>query len=94
LPGQQAVHGVGGDTLGGMDGAGIAETRRGENVVGGQPDSALTLVVPHSQVALFADMGDSPAVAVFDPVVGREAESAVVASGDDHIADTCLVSIG
>ena len=34
LPGQQAVHGVGGDALGGMDGGGVAETGRGADVVG------------------------------------------------------------
>jgi hypothetical protein len=28
LPGQQAVHGVGGDALGGVDGGGVAETGR------------------------------------------------------------------
>jgi hypothetical protein len=49
--------------------------------------------VSHSQVAAFADMGDSPTVAVLDPVVGCQAESAVVGAGDDHISDTCLVSI-
>ena len=50
-------------------------------------------VVSHGKVAAFADMGDSPAVAVFDPIGGGEAESAVVAAGDDHIADTGPVSI-
>ena len=39
LPGQQAVHGVGGDALGGVDGGGIAETGRGRDVVGGEPDA-------------------------------------------------------
>ena len=29
MPGQQAVHGVGGDALGRMDGGGVAETGRG-----------------------------------------------------------------
>ena len=37
--------------------------------------------------------GDGPAVSVFDPVVGGEAESAVVGAGDDHVADTGLVPI-
>ena len=40
LPGQQAVHGVGGDALGGMDGGGVAETGRGAHIVGRQPDGA------------------------------------------------------
>ena len=38
LPGQQAVHGVGGDALGGVDRGGIAETGRLADIVGGQPD--------------------------------------------------------
>jgi hypothetical protein len=50
--------------------------------------------VSHGQVAAFADMGDGPTVAVFDPVGWGEAKSAVVAAGDDHIADTALVAIG
>ena len=40
LPGDQAVHGVGGDALGGVDGGGVAELGRGADVVGGQPDGA------------------------------------------------------
>ena len=46
-----------------------------------------------SQVAAATYMSDGPAVSVFDPVVGGEAESAVVGAGDDHIADTGLVPI-
>ena len=34
--------------------------------------------MPDSQVAVFADLGDGPAVTVFDPVGGGEAELAVV----------------
>ena len=94
LPGQQAVHGVGGDALGGVDGGGIAETGRGRDVVGGQPDGEVAAGVPHGQVAVAADVGDGPAVAVLDPVGGGEAEPAVVAAGDDHIADTGPVSVG
>ena len=41
-----------------------------------------------------ADAGDGPPVAVLDPVGGGEAESAVVAAGDDHISDTGLVAVG
>ena len=92
-PVTQAVHRVGGDALGGVDGGGVAETGRGADVVGGQPDGAVTAVVPHGQVAASADLGDGPAVAVLDPVGWREAESAVVAAGDDHIADTGLVPV-
>ena len=50
--------------------------------------------VAYGEVALFADVGDGPAVAVFDPVGGGESESAVVAAGDDHVADTGLIAVG
>ena len=92
-PGDQAVHGVGGDTLGGMDGGGVAETGRGLDVAGRQPDGAVAGGVPRGQVALLTDMGDGPPVTVLDPVGGREAESTIVGAADDHVADTALVPI-
>ena len=46
------------------------------NIVGWQPDGAVTSVVSNGQVAVLADMDDGPTVSVFDPVVGSEAESA------------------
>jgi hypothetical protein len=94
LPGQQAVHCVGGDALGGVDGGGIAETSRAADVVGGQPDGALTLVVPDSQTTASTGMGDGPPVAVLDPVRGSESKPAVVGPGDDHISDTRLIAVG
>ena len=94
LPGQEAVHGVGGDALGRMDGAGIAETGRGAHIVNGQPDGQLAAVVPDGEVTAPADAGDGPPVAVLDPVGGGESESAVVAAGDDHISDASLVPVG
>src|SRR5215218_8737243 len=39
-------------------------------------------------------MSDNPTVTVLDPVGWCEAESAVVAAGDDHIADTGPVPVG
>ena len=94
LPGEQAVHGVGGDALGGVDGGGVAEAGRLADIVGRESDGELAAGVPDGQVALFADMGDGPAVAVLDPVGGGEAESAVVGAGDDHISDTGPVPVG
>jgi hypothetical protein len=73
LPGQQAVHGVGGDALRGMDGAGIAETSRGAHIVNWQPDGQLAAVVPDREVTAPPDAGDGPPVAVFDPISGGEA---------------------
>ena len=88
------MHGVGGDALGGVDGAGIAETGGVLDVVGGQPDGEPAAVMSDCEVAVLADSGDGPAVAVFDPVGGGEAESPVVAAGDDHIPGTGLVPVG
>ena len=88
------MHGVGGDALGGVDGGGVAETGRLADIVGGESDGEAAAVVSDSQVAVSADMGDGPAVAVFDPVGGGEAESSVVAAGDDHISDTGPVPVG
>ena len=64
------------------------------DVVGGEPDGEVAAVVSDGQVAVSADCGDGPAVAVFDPVGGGEAESAVVGAGDDHVSDTGPVSVG
>ena len=89
----ESVHGVGGDALGAVDGGGVAQAGRGLDVVGGEPDGELAAVVSDGQVAVPADCGDGPAVAVLDPVGGGEAESAVVGAGDDHIADTGLVPV-
>jgi hypothetical protein len=88
------VHGVGGDTLGSVNGGGIAETGRGAHIVERQPDGEVATVVADRQVTAPADTGDGPPVAVFHPVGGTESESAVVAARDDHISDTGLISIG
>ena len=39
------MHGVGGDALGGVDGAGVAETGRVTDIVGRQPDGELAAVM-------------------------------------------------
>jgi len=75
LPGQQAVHGVGGDALGTMDGGGIAETGRCADIVDRQSNGQVAAVVPDREVTALADAGDGPAVAVFDPVGGCESEA-------------------
>ena len=90
----EAVHGVGRDALGAVDGGGVAEPGGAADVVGGEPDGEPAAVVPDGQAAVLADVGDGPAVAVLDPVGGGESEAAVVAAGDDHIADTGLVAVG
>jgi hypothetical protein len=77
-----------------MDGGGIAEPGRLADIAGGESDREVAAGVPDGQVALFADMGDRPAVAVLDPVGGGESEPAVVGPGDDHISDTRLVAVG
>ena len=94
LPSSEPVHRVGGDALGSVDGGGVAETGRLADIGGGEPDREVAAGVPYGQVALLADMGDGPAVPVLDPVGGGEAQSAVVAAGDDHISNTGPVSVG
>ena len=93
LSGDQAVHRVGGYALSAMDGSGIAQPGRGLNVVGGQPCGEVAAGVSDDQISEATYSSDGPAVTVFDPVVGREAEPAVVAASDDHIADTGLVAV-
>jgi hypothetical protein len=77
-----------------MDRGGVAETGRGVDVVGWQPDREVAAGVPHGQVALFADLGNGPAVPVLDPVGGVKAQPAVVGPGDDHVSDAGLVPVG
>ena len=95
LPGHQAVHGVGGDALGGVDGGGVAESGRGcERSRRAAGRCSWLRVCRTVRSPLLADVGDGPAVTVLDPIGGGEAESAVVAAGDDHISDTGLVPVG
>ena len=85
------MHRVGGEALGRVDGGGIAETGRLADIVGGESDHEVATGVPHGEPAVVAHCGDGPTVPVFDPVGGGEAQSVVVAAGDDHISDTGLV---
>ena len=94
LPGDQAVHRVGGDALGGVDGGRIPELGRLGHVVGGQPGGEVAAGVPDGEVAVSADVGDGPPVAVLHPITAAESEAAVVAAGDDHIADAGQVPVG
>src|SRR4029453_2944039 len=77
-----------------MDGSGIAQTGRGTDVAGGQPQGAVAAGMPHSQVTLFGDVGDDPPVAVLNPIGGAQSEPSVVGAGDDHISDTGLIAVG
>ena len=47
----QAMHGVGGDALGAVDGGGVAKAGRGLNVVGGEPCGEVAVAVSDGQVA-------------------------------------------
>ena len=82
--GQDGVAGVDGLALGGVDGAGVAELDVLGDVVGGQGDAPAGLRVPDVECAVGTDRGDGPAVAVGDPVGGRQREATVVAAGDDR----------
>ena len=49
LPGQQAVHGVGGDALGAVDGGGVTESGRGRDVIRGELALELAAAVPDGE---------------------------------------------
>jgi hypothetical protein len=51
--------------LGGVDRGRVAKTGGGLDVVGGQPDIEPAAVLSDFEVAVSADSGDGPAVAVF-----------------------------
>jgi hypothetical protein len=93
LPSSEPVHGVGGDALGGMDGAGVAEARGSVDVVGRQSDRAVAAVVYDGESAVVGHCGNRPAVAVLNPLVSGQAEPSVVPAGDDHISDTGPISV-
>ena len=57
-------------------------------------DGEPAAVVPDSQLSVPTDMGDGPAVAVFDPVGRGQPEPSVVRAGDDHISDARWISVG
>ena len=81
VAGDQAVHGVGGDPLGGVNRGGVAQFHGIAYVAGGQLDGAATPDVLYPQPAVSMSGEDGPAVAVFHPVGGGGAESAVIAYG-------------
>jgi len=92
--GGQAVHAVGGDALGGVHGARVAELGGLGDVIAGQSHGAVVLGVLDGQVAAVVDLQDGPAVAVLHPVGGRGAQPAVVLAGDDQLPDRRLVAVG
>src|SRR5215204_3143990 len=49
--------------------------------------------MPDGEPTAALDVGDGPAVAVFDPVGGRESKASIIGAGDDHVADTRPVSV-
>ena len=94
LPGQQAVHGVGGDALGGMDGGGVAETGRGAHIViGSRTVSWLRLcrTVRSPLRSTWVMVQRSP---FLTQSVAESRRRRSLRAGDDHIADTGPVSVG
>ena len=92
--GGQSVHGVGGDALGAVDGGGVPELGGRCDVVRREGDPSAGAGVLHRQAPVGCDVVDGPAVAVLDPVVHREPQPAVVAAGDDGVADIPGVAVG
>ena len=96
LAGGEAVHGVGGDALGGVDGGGVAQLGGGLDVGSWEADGAAVLGVLHGQpapICWVVQGQDGPAVAVLDPVGRRGPQPAVVGSGDDQLPDRGLVAV-
>src|SRR6188472_318200 len=96
LPGHQlvdeAVGGVRGDPLGGVDGGGVAELDRLPHIRAGQGDGLAGAAVDGADPAVRGEAGDGPAVTVADPP-GAAGHPAVVAAGDDQVAGTGLVPV-
>ena len=76
-----------------MNGGRIAKTGRLLHILIRQPNGQVAAVVPDGEPTAVGDVGDGSAVAVLDPVSGGESEASVIGAGDDHIADTGLVSV-
>ena len=93
MAGDQAVHGVGGDPLGGMNRGGVARFYPIAYVAGRELDGAAGMATLHQQPAISISSEDDPAVAVLHPVEGGGAEPTVVVTGDDQLAGTGPVSI-
>src|SRR3954462_4042354 len=83
--GDEAVHGVGGDALGGVDGGRIAEFDGRPDVVGWQGGNRAGAEVFHAELTLSGDVVNGPTVAVLDPVAAAGAEPPVLAAGDDDV---------
>jgi hypothetical protein len=94
LPGREAVNGVSGDALGGMDGGGIARLVEVRTKSIGSRTVSWLWLCRDREVTAPAYAGDGPPVTVLDPVGRGESESAVVGPGDDHISDTGPVPVG
>ena len=94
MAGGEAVHGVDGEALSAVHCGGIAELGGTADVVSWQGHPAAVLCMLHLQSAGAGDIQDGPAVTVFDPVGGGDAEPPFVSTGDDHIASGCTISVG
>ena len=89
-----AVHDIGRAALGGMNGGGVAQLRMGGDVFRRQPDPKVRLEVSDVEAAVPCDAGESPAVAVLDPVGVAGAEATVVVASQDGVAGGGSISVG
>ena len=94
LPGQQAVHGVGGDALGGVDGGGVTETGRGARR---SPRAAGRLSWLRLCRTVRSPLRPTRVMVQRSPFLTQSvAESRrrrSLRAGDDHVADTRPVSV-
>ncbi len=89
----QSVGGVGGDALGSVNGGRVSKLDRLSHIAGGQRDRFASAAMRGMDAAVGVEGGDGPAVAVADPVAAG-GEAAVVAAGDDQVADAGSVAVG
>src|SRR5512133_2832076 len=93
VSGGEAVHGVYRDSLRGVHGGGVTQLRRGLYVGGWQSHSVSVATMLDVKITTGVDGDYGPAVAVFDPVGRCQPELAVVAAGNDQLADAGPVPI-
>jgi hypothetical protein len=94
LTSDDAMHGVGGDTLCSVHGCGVAEFHRSCDVVVGQGDDAAVPYVPHPHTTITGQVKDDPPVTVLHPVRCGDTKPAVIPTGDDQVPDAGRVAIG
>ena len=85
---------VSGDALVAVFGGGVAQADVLADVIAREADGAVSFIRGHGERTVGMGGGDGPPVPVPDGVAGRCGEGAVVATGDDDLADVRVFSSG